>query len=153
MAVSTAKTISTSASAVIGLYRIAPDGACCPRRRHRRNQSQPRGRSTTIAACAFADDLDITDDGLIFFSEGDDPLRDDEWARRRALEARGNGRIICYDTNTGRTHTADPRTEVSERHLQVASDGQSISVRRDIPPAAPSSATGSTVRRRAQSRS
>ena len=48
----------------------------------------------------------------------------DEWPVD-GLEARGNGRIICYDTNTGRTHTA-VRGLKFPNGICVASDGQSI---------------------------
>ena len=48
----------------------------------------------------------------------------DEWPVD-GLEARGNGRIICYDTNTGKTHTA-VRGLKFPNGICVASDGQSI---------------------------
>ena len=48
----------------------------------------------------------------------------DEWPVD-GLEARGNGRIICYDTNTGKTHTAI-RGLKFPNGICVASDGQSI---------------------------
>ncbi|MGH2199170.1 hypothetical protein ACQ1Z2_16640, partial [Enterococcus faecalis] len=60
----------------------------------------------------------------IFFSEATVRYEMDEWAID-GLEARGNGRIICYDTNTGKTHTAI-RGLKFPNGICVASDGQSI---------------------------
>ena len=48
----------------------------------------------------------------------------DEWPVD-GLEARGNGRIICYDPNTGKTRTAI-RGLNFPNGVCVASDGQSI---------------------------
>ena len=71
---------------------------------HRRDQPQlsldqrrqPAARSPTISTSR--------DDGRIFFSEATVRYEMHEWATD-GLEARGNGRIICYDPSTGKTHT------------------------------------------------
>ena len=42
-----------------------------------------------------------------------------------ALEARGNGRIICYDPRNGKTHTGAPQPDLPERHLHRR-DGESF---------------------------
>ena len=72
----------------------------------------------------LADDLDITEGGLIFFSEATVRFEMHEWATD-GLEARGNGRIICYDTNTGKTNTVI-RNLKFPNGVCIASDGQSF---------------------------
>jgi ribose transport system permease protein len=52
----------------------------------------------------LADDLDIAPDGRVFFSEATVRYEMHEWPVD-CLESRGNGRIICYDPNTGATRT------------------------------------------------
>ncbi|WP_298253551.1 SMP-30/gluconolactonase/LRE family protein [Bradyrhizobium sp.] len=105
----------------MGLYRIAPDGAV-------EKATDETNRSVYSvnddSRLRLADDLDITDDGLIFFSEATVRYEMDEWPVD-GLEARGNGRIICYDTKTGATHTA-LRGLKFPNGVAVASDGQSI---------------------------
>ena len=58
----------------------------------------------------FADDLDIVPDGRIFFSEATIRFDITEWAVD-ALEARGNGRIICYDPRDKSTRTVIPNLQ------------------------------------------
>ena len=105
----------------MGLYRIAPNGDV-------EKATDETNRSMTSvnddSRLRLADDLDITDGGLIFFSEATIRYEMDEWPID-GLEARGNGRIICYDTNTGKTHTA-LRGLKFPNGVCVASDGQSI---------------------------
>ncbi len=105
----------------MGLYRITPDGTV-------EKATDETNRSlhsvNDDSRLRLADDLDITDDGLIFFSEATVRYEMDEWPID-GLEARGNGRIICFDTNTGKTHTA-LRGLKFPNGICVASDGQSI---------------------------
>jgi ribose transport system permease protein len=105
----------------MGLYRVNPDGAV-------EKATDETNRSVYSvnddSRLRLADDLDITDDGLIFFSEATVRYEMDEWPVD-GLEARGNGRIICYDTKTGATHTA-LRGLKFPNGVAVASDGQSI---------------------------
>jgi len=105
----------------MGLYRIKPDGTV-------EKVTDETNRSmysvNDDSRLRLADDLDITDDGLIFFSEATVRYEMDEWPVD-GLEARGNGRIICYDTKTGTTHTA-LRGLKFPNGVAVASDGQSI---------------------------
>jgi ribose transport system permease protein len=72
----------------------------------------------------LADDLDVAPDGRIFFSEATIRFDMHEWMVD-ALEARGNGRIICYDP-----HDRSTRTVISKLRFPngicVAHDGQSI---------------------------
>ena len=86
----------------MGLYRITPDGKV-EKATDETNRSMYSVNDDS--RLRLADDLDITDDGLIFFSEATVRYEMDEWPVD-GLEARGNGRIICYDTKTGTTHTA-----------------------------------------------
>ena len=105
----------------MGLYRIAPDGKV----EKATDETNRSLRSVNDdSRLRLADDLDITDKGLIFFSEATIRYEMDEWPVD-GLEARGNGRIICYDTNTGKTHTA-VRGLKFPNGICVASDGQSI---------------------------
>ncbi|WP_338829479.1 ABC transporter permease [Bradyrhizobium sp. 27S5] len=105
----------------MGLYRIKPDGTV-EKATDETNRSMHSVNDDS--RLRLADDLDITDDGLIFFSEATVRYEMDEWPID-GLEARGNGRIICYDTKTGATHTA-LRGLKFPNGICVASDGQSI---------------------------
>lgn len=58
----------------------------------------------------LADDLDIAPDGRIFFSEATIRYEMFDWAVD-ALEARGNGRIICYDPHNNSTRTILPNLQ------------------------------------------
>ncbi|WP_354135990.1 SMP-30/gluconolactonase/LRE family protein [Bradyrhizobium sp. LB11.1] len=105
----------------MGLYRISPDGTV-EKATDETNRSM---RSVNDdSRLRLADDLDITDDGLIFFSEATVRYEMDEWPID-GLEARGNGRIISYDTKTGTTRT-ELRGLKFPNGICVASDGQSI---------------------------
>ena len=52
----------------------------------------------------IADDLDIAPDGRVFFSEATIRYNTSEWMLD-AIEARGNGRLICYDPSDGTSRT------------------------------------------------
>jgi ribose transport system permease protein len=105
----------------MGLYRITPA-------RKVEKATDETNRSllsvTDDSRLRLADDLDIAPDGRIFFSEATVRYEMHEWPVD-GLEARGNGRIICYDPRAGSTRTV-------LRHLKfpngicVASDEQSI---------------------------
>jgi ribose transport system permease protein len=105
----------------MGLYRITPD-------RKVEKATDETNRSlhsiNDDSRLRLADDLDITDDGRIFFSEATVRYEMHEWATD-GLEARGNGRIICYDPNSNKTHTV-LRNLVFPNGICVASDRQSI---------------------------
>jgi len=70
------------------------------------------------------DDLDIAPDGRIFFSEATVRFDMHEWMVD-ALEARGNGRIICYDPRDGSTKTVIPGIRFANG-VCVAHDGRSL---------------------------
>ncbi|RJF65460.1 ABC transporter permease [Rhodopseudomonas palustris] len=105
----------------MGLYRIAPDGKV-------EKATDETNRSlwsvNDDSRLRLADDLDIADDGRIFFSEATVRYEMDEWPVD-GLEARGNGRIICYDPNTNTTRTV-LRGLKFPNGIAIASDRQSI---------------------------
>ncbi|TNE42367.1 MAG: ABC transporter permease, partial [Alphaproteobacteria bacterium] len=72
----------------------------------------------------LADDLDIIPDGRIYFSEATIRYEMHDWPVD-ALESRGNGRIICYDPKSGKTHTA-LRNLTFPNGICTSHDGQSI---------------------------
>ena len=104
----------------MGLYRIAPDGKV-------EKATDETNRSlwsvNDDSRLRLADDLDIAD-GRIFFSEATVRYEMDEWPVD-GLEARGNGRIICYDPNTNTTRTV-LRGLKFPNGIAIASDRQSI---------------------------
>lgn len=105
----------------MGLYRVTPE-----RKVEKVTDETNRSFSSINddSRLRLADDLDITDDGRIFFSEATVRFEMHEWATD-GLEARGNGRIICFDTNTGKTHTVI-RDLKFPNGVCIASDGQSF---------------------------
>ncbi|HEY2876572.1 MAG TPA: SMP-30/gluconolactonase/LRE family protein [Reyranella sp.] len=105
----------------MGLYRITPD-----RKVEKATDETNRSlRSVNDdSRLRLADDLDITDDGRIFFSEATVRYEMHEWPVD-GLEARGNGRIICYDPNTNSTHTV-LRGLRFPNGICVSRNGQSI---------------------------
>ena len=72
----------------------------------------------------LADDLDIAPDGRIFFSEATIRYEMSEWPVD-SLEARGNGRIICYDPKTNKTQTV-LKDLIFPNGMCMAGDGQSL---------------------------
>ena len=70
------------------------------------------------------DDLDIAPDGRIFFSEATVRFDMHEWMVD-ALEARGNGRIICYDPRDRSTRTVIPGIRFANG-VCLAHDGKSL---------------------------
>ncbi|PCH75532.1 MAG: ABC transporter permease [Rhodobacteraceae bacterium] len=72
----------------------------------------------------LADDLDVTPDGQVYFSEATIRYEMHSWPLD-SLEGRGNGRIICHDLNNGKTHTVI-RNLVFPNGICTAFDGKSI---------------------------
>jgi ribose transport system permease protein len=85
----------------MGLYRVAKD-----RKIEKLTDETNRSWFSVIddSRLRLADDLDIAPDGRVFFSEATIRYEMHEWPVD-CLESRGNGRIICFDPNTGTTHT------------------------------------------------
>ena len=72
----------------------------------------------------LADDLDITPNGEVYFSEATIRYEMTSWSLD-SLEGRGNGRIICYDLNTGKTRTVI-RNLLFPNGICTSFDGKSI---------------------------
>ncbi|MEH6405141.1 MAG: SMP-30/gluconolactonase/LRE family protein [Sneathiella sp.] len=72
----------------------------------------------------LADDLDITPDGQVYFSEATIRYEMHSWPLD-SLEGRGNGRIICHDLNTNKTHTVI-RDLIFPNGICTSFDGKSI---------------------------
>ncbi|HVO05190.1 MAG TPA: SMP-30/gluconolactonase/LRE family protein [Burkholderiaceae bacterium] len=105
----------------MGLYRVTPQRVV-----EKVTDETNRSYSSVNddSRLRLADDLDISDDGRIFFSEATVRYEMHEWATD-GLEARGNGRIICFDTRSGKTHTV-LRNLKFPNGVCIASDGQSF---------------------------
>ena len=105
----------------MGLYRVTPE-----RKVEKATDETNRSLSSVNddSRLRLADDFDITADGRVFFSEATVRFEMHEWATD-GLEARGNGRIICFDTNTGKTHTVI-RDLKFPNGVCIASDGVSF---------------------------
>ncbi|MES2533556.1 MAG: SMP-30/gluconolactonase/LRE family protein [Pseudomonadota bacterium] len=105
----------------MGLYRVTPQ------RQVERVTDETNRSWRSInddSRLRLADDLDITDDGRVFFSEATVRYEMDEWAVD-GLEARGNGRIVCYDPRDKSTRTV-LRDLKFPNGIAIASDRQSI---------------------------
>ena len=72
----------------------------------------------------LADDLDIAQDGRVYFSEATIRYGFEEWVVD-ALEGRGNGRIIRYDPATGATRTI-LRNLLFANGMCIAHDNRSV---------------------------
>ena len=105
----------------MGLYRVTPD-----QKIERVTDETNRSWSSINddSRLRLADDLDIADDGRVFFSEATVRYEMDEWAVD-GLEARGNGRIVCWDPRDNSTRTL-LRDLKFPNGISIASDGQSI---------------------------
>jgi ribose transport system permease protein len=105
----------------MGLYRVTPQGVV----EKATDETNRSLRSVNDdSRLRLADDLDIAPDGRIFFSEATTRYEMHEWAVD-SLEARGNGRIICYDPAAGTTRTV-LRNLLFPNGIAIAGDGQSL---------------------------
>jgi ribose transport system permease protein len=105
----------------MGLYRVARD-----RTIEKLTDETNRSWLSVIddSRLRLADDLDIAPDGRVFFSEATVRYEMHEWPVD-CLESRGNGRIICFDPNTGVTRTV-LKNLVFPNGICMAHDGQSF---------------------------
>ncbi|MBL1419004.1 MAG: SMP-30/gluconolactonase/LRE family protein [Alphaproteobacteria bacterium] len=105
----------------MGLYRITAE-----RKVEKLTDETKRSLFSVIddSRLRLADDLDIAPDGRIFFSEATVRYEMHEWAVD-CIESRGNGRIICFDPNTGETSTV-LKNLVFPNGICMAHDGQSF---------------------------
>ena len=105
----------------MGLYRVTPE-----RKVEKATDETNRSLSSVNddSRLRLADDLDIADDGRVFFSEATVRYEMHEWVVD-GVEARGNGRIICYDPNNNKTHTV-LRGLTFPNGVSMAADGHSF---------------------------
>ncbi|KGF70908.1 ABC transporter permease [Hoeflea sp. BAL378] len=105
----------------MGLYRVTKD-----REVEKLTDETNRSLFTIIddSRLRLADDLDVAPDGRIYFSEATVRYDMHEWPVD-SLEARGNGRIICYDPNTNTTQTI-LKNLVFPNGICMTHDGQSF---------------------------
>jgi ribose transport system permease protein len=105
----------------MGLYRVAPDGSVTLATDETNRSWMSVNDDSRLR---LTDNLDFAPDGRVFFSEASTRYEMHEWAVD-GLEARGNGRIICYDPRANKTHTV-LRGLVFPNGIAMASDGQSF---------------------------
>jgi ribose transport system permease protein len=105
----------------MGLYRVTPD-----RKVEKATDETNRSLSSINddSRLRLADDLDIADDGRVFFSECTTRYEAREWVVD-GLEGRGNGRLICYDPATNKTQTV-LRGLTFPNGICMTGDGQSL---------------------------
>lgn len=105
----------------MGLYRVTPQRVvekCTDETR------RSWGSISDDSRLRLADDLDIAPDGRVFFSEATVRYEMHDWALD-VLEARGNGRIICYDPRNKSTTTVLSGLEFPNG-VSIGPDGVSI---------------------------
>ncbi|MGV3553417.1 ABC transporter permease [Rhizobium sp.] len=105
----------------MGLFRITPAGEVS-----KLSDETNRSLFSVIddSRLRLADDLDIAPDGRVFFSEATIRYEMYDWVID-GLEARGNGRIICYDPKDGSSRTVLPNLQLPNG-ICVEKDGQSL---------------------------
>lgn len=105
----------------MGLYKVTAD-----RKVVRLADETNRSRLSIIddSRMRFADDMDFAPDGKVYFSEATIRYDVTDWATD-SMEGRGNGRVLCYDPKTGRTHTVLPK-RMFPNGICMTGDGQSL---------------------------
>jgi ribose transport system permease protein len=105
----------------MGLYAVTPEGT------HHKLSDETNRRWTRLrddSRLRMADDLDITPDGKIYFSEATTRFDMADWILD-GVEGRPNGRLVCYDPATGRTRTV-VRDLVFPNGICACHDGESL---------------------------
>lgn len=104
----------------MGLYRLTMDRQVIPL-----STQTNRGFSVVDdSRVRLADDCDIAPDGKIYFSDPTTRYEVSEWFTA-ALENREDGRVICYDPATGKSHTA-AKGMVFPNGICVTRDGSAV---------------------------
>jgi ribose transport system permease protein len=105
----------------MGLYQITPD-----RKINKLSDQTNRTLLSVVddSRLRLADDLDIAPDGRVYFSEATIRFEMHEWPVD-ALESRGNGRIVCYDPRSGKSHT-EISNLIFPNGICMLPDGQSF---------------------------
>ena len=105
----------------MGLYQVSQAGKISslatevPRSRNRINDD---------SAIRLADDLDITVDGTVYFSDASTRFDGDEYFLD-LIENRPNGRLLSFDPKTGRT-TVELRNYSFPNGVCISHDGKSV---------------------------
>jgi len=107
----------------MGLYAVTPAGEV---RKLADETNRTWTRLKDDSRLRLADDLDITPDGKIYFSEATVRFEADQWILD-GIEGRPNGRVICHDPTTNTTTTVLPRL-VFPNGVCSCHDGESILV-------------------------
>ncbi|MEV6626319.1 SMP-30/gluconolactonase/LRE family protein [Amycolatopsis sp. NPDC051106] len=105
----------------MGLYAVSPDG------KHRKLSDETDRTWTRLrddSRLRMADDVDITPDGKIWFSEATTRFDMADWILD-GVEGRPNGRLVCHDPATGRTRTV-LRDLVFPNGICACHDGESL---------------------------
>jgi ribose transport system permease protein len=105
----------------MGLYMVSPSGEVS------KLSDETNRRLFSIiddSRLRLADDLDIAEDGRIYFSEATIRYELADWMVD-ALEGRGNGRIICYDPSTRLSRTVLPGLQFPNG-ICMTGDGESL---------------------------
>jgi ribose transport system permease protein len=105
----------------MGLYAVTPAGEV-KKLTDETNRTWTRLRDDS--RLRLADDLDITGDGVIYFSEATARFEADQWILD-GIEGRDNGRIVRFDPRTNETRTVIPRLSFPNG-ICVTHDDQSI---------------------------
>jgi ribose transport system permease protein len=105
----------------MGLYAVTPAGEV---RKLTDETNRSWSRLKDDSRLRLADDLDVTPDGKIYFSEATIRFEADQWILD-GIEGRPNGRVICYDPATRTTRTVLPRL-VFPNGVCSCHDGESI---------------------------
>jgi ribose transport system permease protein len=105
----------------MGVYRVSPVGVVS-----KVTDETNRSLFSIIddSRLRLPDDLDISPDGRVFFSEATVRYEMSDWAVD-ALEGRGNGRLLCYDPRNQTTRTL-MRNLVFPNGITICRDGQSL---------------------------
>jgi ribose transport system permease protein len=105
----------------MGLYKVTPE-----REVVRLSDETNRSLLSIIddSRMRLADDMDFGPDGRIYFSEATVRYDVTEWATD-CIEARGNGRLLCYDPATRTTRTV-LRNRMFPNGVCMTSDGESL---------------------------
>ena len=108
----------------MGLYKVTQDGE------HTKLTDETNRTWTRLrddSRMRMADDLDIAPDGRVFFSEATTRFDMGDWILD-GVEGRPNGRLICYDPNTGKTRTVLRKPGLPQRRLRLP--GRAVRPRR-----------------------
>ena len=105
----------------MGVYGVRPDGEVY---KITDETSRTPWKLKDNSRLNIADDVDIAPDGNIYFSECTVRYEIEEWFYD-AIEGRNNGRMICYNSTTGRTRTII-RDISFPNGVVLSHDGQSI---------------------------